>query len=69
MREPLLVHVKAGWAAVGDGWATFATSRSEAEQSFRDAERKQLEIHNREVPVSPDDLLSVPSPAQRTGKA
>lgn len=46
--EPRMVPVKVGWAAVGDGWAVFAESRTDAALQYRKAEQKHREIAVRE---------------------
>jgi hypothetical protein len=47
MREPRLVPIKSGWAAVGDGWAVHGTTQEEARQLFEAAEKKHQEIDAR----------------------
>jgi hypothetical protein len=44
-----LEQVREGWAAVGDGWAVFGTSKEEATLRFEEAERKHQEIRARAV--------------------
>jgi hypothetical protein len=46
---PRFVPVKAGWAAVGDGWAVIAASRSEALERYREAESKHEELRIRDL--------------------
>jgi len=47
MTEPILVLIKNGWAARGDGWAVHAPSQEEATRKFREAERRHQEIEAR----------------------
>ena len=48
LEEPQLVKVRVGWAAVGDGWAVYASTRKEAERLFRAAVRSQQRQRERE---------------------
>jgi hypothetical protein len=47
MAEPVLMEIKTGWAAVGDGWAVRAPDREQAVEKFREAERRHAEIDAR----------------------
>ena len=47
MEVPRMVPIKYGWAAVGDGWAIFAASRSEAQRDYEEAALKHQEITTR----------------------
>jgi hypothetical protein len=42
--QPTVVSVRAGWAAVGDGWAVFAPSRKDAMAAFEAAILKHEEL-------------------------
>lgn len=55
VQQPRMVPVKVGWAAVGDGWAVFAPSRSDAERRYREAEEKHLEIEMRDGSAQASD--------------
>ncbi len=48
-KEPVLVPIKNGWAALGDGWAVHGHTREEALENFRKAEEKHREIDARPV--------------------
>jgi len=48
--RPKIVTVRAGWAAVGDGWAVFAHSRDGAVAAFEAAARKHEELASRTDP-------------------
>ena len=37
-KEPVLVLIKNGWAALGDGWAVHGRTREEALENYRKAE-------------------------------
>lgn len=47
MTEPRMMKTRAGWLAVGDGWAVPGPTRDEALQRYRDAERRHDEIDAR----------------------
>ena len=47
MAEPTLVPIKTGWAAIGDGWAVHASSREDAIERFKEAERRHQKIEAR----------------------
>ena len=47
MREPRLVEVKDGWAALGDGWAVFGPTPADARRLFGAAEDKHAELRAR----------------------
>ena len=65
--EPKLVKVWIGWAAVGDGWAVYARTRTEAVRLFqaraREYEAKPEEfVQHAFVPFElPDPLPSDPA--------
>lgn len=42
--QPTVVSVRAGWAAVGDGWAVIAPTRKDAMAAFAAAIRKHEEL-------------------------
>jgi hypothetical protein len=44
-----LEQIHGGWAAVGDGWAVFGSSKEEATLRFEEAERKHSEIDARPI--------------------
>lgn len=46
--EPDIRSIKNGWAAVGNGWAVFAQSRTEAIEKYREAEQTHAELAARE---------------------
>ena len=48
-RDPRVQPIRGGWAAVGAGWAVFASSPDEAVEKYERAER----IH-REIMARPD---------------
>jgi hypothetical protein len=52
--KPKVVSIRAGWAAVGKGWAVFAPSRGGAVAAFEAAAQKHREIVER--PVSTVDV-------------
>ncbi len=55
--KPKVVSVRAGWAAIGDGWAVFAKSRDEALAAFAAATRKHEELAGRTAStVAPVEL-------------
>ena len=49
--KPKIVSVRAGWAAVGDGWAVFGHSRDGAVAAFEAAARKHEELVSRTTPT------------------
>jgi len=50
--EPKLIHVKVGWAAVGDYWAVFGETQEEAIERFKKAEELHDLIANRKEPAN-----------------
>ncbi len=50
MAEPRVVEIKAGWLAMGTGWAVQGASREEALVAFTEAERLHAKIDARPLP-------------------
>lgn len=48
MLEPILMPIKGGWAALGDGWAVFGESKDDAIKKFRQAESRHGLLNQRE---------------------
>ncbi len=48
--EPKFVQVISGWAVVAEHWAVFGSTKEEALNKFREAERKHEEIATRQPP-------------------
>lgn len=42
--DPKLTEVRGGWAAVGQGWAVFASTRDDAVREYVEAEQRHREI-------------------------
>lgn len=47
MGNPVLIRIKNGWAARGEGWAVHAPTREEAIRKYEEAERRHKEIDAR----------------------
>jgi hypothetical protein len=55
--EPVMVKIMDGWAAVGHGWAVFATLEGDARYKYAEAQKLHAEIAARDYPnVWSDDL-------------
>ena len=52
MEQPRIEQIKNGWAALGNGWAVFGTTKEEALAKFREAEERHKLIAARAEPVS-----------------
>ncbi len=50
MKEPKLVEIKHGWAAIGDDWAVHAPTKEEALQRYVEAHQRHAEIEARPLP-------------------
>jgi hypothetical protein len=53
-REPKIVVIKGGYAAVTEFWAVFGKTKEEAIQKFRETELKHSEIGKRELSFNSD---------------
>ncbi len=58
-REPILVPIKNGWAALGEGWAVHGRTQEEAIQKFREAEQRHQEIDARPLWFERPDAPSI----------
>ncbi len=57
--EPILLPIRDGWAAHGNGWAVHGYSQEEALQRFREAVRKHQEIDARPLWFEKSDAQTV----------
>lgn len=48
-KQPVMLPIKDGWAAIGDGWAVHGVSQEEARRRFEDALQR-----NRTIEARPD---------------
>lgn len=47
MNDPMLLQIKRGWLARGEGWAVDGPTKEEAVKRYREAERRHREIDAR----------------------
>lgn len=62
--EARLIGIKGGWAALGQGWAVFGESKSDALAKYRDAMRRHESILSRGWPWETSQNEDTPSALQ-----
>jgi len=56
MKEPCLMEIRHGWAAIGDGWAVHAPTKEEALKQYAEAHQRHVEIEGRSLPTREENV-------------
>jgi hypothetical protein len=55
MVEPVLMQIKGGWLARGEGWAVRAATAEDARAAYAEADRRHSEIDQRKLGALTDE--------------
>ncbi len=56
MAEPVVLEIRGGWLAKGEGWAVRGVTKEDALEAFAEAELRHTEIDARPLPGNRVDL-------------